>query len=86
MKIAEHMIVYELLFLTRKHLADPRFRCRLFAELYKNHFVRVLDEGCDSWEYIGSHTPAQALGTVSESLPDFEDLQDPEEWLRIESR
>ena len=54
-------------------LVSPRYRVRMRAALYKNHFIYRPDS---VWVYIGSRTIAEALGSVADDLPVSLDIDD----------
>ena len=73
----------DLLGVNIKVVDNQRYWCRVWATLYRNHFM--FDERNEVWNYIGSFTPAFALGQVANQLPSSTEIDD-EEWKDIEGR
>ena len=73
----------QLLGIDKVFVENQRYWCRVCASLYRNHFIYI--EPLESWTYIGSLTPAFALGQVANQLPSSTEIDD-EEWKDIEGR
>ena len=79
MRIPTKML-FEMLGVTGNE--GKRFMCRVYAALYRWHFIEAGNE----WRYIGSLSPAEALGYAASSFGYPDDYNDDREWKEVQGK